>query len=382
MLGPPFVCSCQAMPPPISVAPRPLSTDLLAAGRDSGQDLLAPWRPEGGETFLLSRAAWGLAAIARGLQVSLGRPPVLWFPGYFCNASLGPVRTTDAVLRFYSVTVDAAPDWTACQAMTAQGRPDAFVLVHVFGRPAEIAPAEAFAAASGALLVEDAAHALRPSGAIGARGGAVLYSPYKLLPLPHGGILAVRPGPLREALCATCRALPSAFPSATPWLVRRLAEKVLPEPLLRRLAARRGQRDFDADPPPAEVQAAAAPAPLARTLLARSLDGLDGIAAARRRNARFLAEFPWPLGCVPLAGGDWVPYRFVLRCPSHAAAQDVFRRLRDCGIPAESWPDLPPEVTADERTHAAAVALRRTLVLLPVHQDLDPEILGAALRVL
>lgn len=381
-LGDPLV----PMSPFVSIAPRPSWRDLAASWFPAAAPAvpLRPWVAEGDEGFLLARAAWGFAAAARGLASMLGRTPSVWFPDYFCNASLGPLRATGAQVRFYPVTPDAVPDWASCRALAEAGPPDAFVLVHTFGRPGGAADAAAFADETGALLVEDAAHALMPGAGIGGHGGVVVYSPYKMTPLPHGGIVVVRPGPAREAIAAACKALPAQVPPTGSWLARRLAEKGLPGAVLSRMASRRGQTDFDVDSvPDGENDDAAAAAPGTARMLAGMLGDLDRIAAARRKNARFLTDFPWPAGCVPFldgAGKGGVPYRFVLRCASHEATRNLFRRLRARGIPAESWPDLPPEVMADENAHVAAVLLRRTLVLLPVHQDLDPGTLSRALR--
>lgn len=373
------------MAPPFTVAPRPSWHDLAAAAFGATPEAAArPWTGgEGARIFLLSRAAWGFAAAATALSRSLGRPARIWFPGHFCNASLGPVRKAVAELRFYPVTADAAPDWPACRALTKRERqPDAFVLVHPFGWANDGAAAEAFAAESGALLIEDGAHAFLPDERIGRRGGLVVYSPYKMLPVPDGGVVVVRPGPFHDRLAAACGELGGTRANAMPWLARRLIERVVPARLLAPLTARRGQTDFDADPPPAGEAPDAPQASMAATRMLARFDGrLETIAARRRRNAQCLAGLPWPPGCRPFRqkSAD-LPYRFVLRCESRERAVGLFKALRARGVPAESWPDLPPEVTADPARHAAALALRGTLLLIPVHQDFEPAMLEAVLR--
>ena len=59
--------------------------------------------------------------------------------------------------------------------------PDAFLLVHYFGKEADAARAAAFCREAGVLLVEDAAHALMAHGDIGRHGDAVFYCPHKVL---------------------------------------------------------------------------------------------------------------------------------------------------------------------------------------------------------
>ncbi len=47
------------------------------------------------------------------------------------------------------------------------------------------------------------------------------------------------------------------------------------------------------------------------------------------------------------------------------------RQLNHFGIPAASWPDLPPEVLQKHDEHKTAVWLQEHILLLPVHQDLS-----------
>ena len=178
-------------------------------------------------------------------------------------------------------------------------------------------------------------------------------------------------------------ALGEAYPSPWPWLVRRIVEAAMPTALKRRLLGARGQTEFDADPRDEGVDATPAIDPVSRRLLTGMGAELGRAAEIRRRNAAFLAGYAWPDGCAGFRepGTDGcAPYRFVLRCPDHGAALRLFARLRDAGIPAESWPDLPPEVVSDPVGQDSAIHLRRTLLLLPVHQDLTPEILKRALE--
>ncbi len=370
----------------ITVAPRPRWRDLMVAlvpRSAESKDLRWP----GVDDMIvhgLSRAAWGLVAIAEYLHERLGRPPVFWVPGYFCNQSLAPLRGTSAIIRFYPVTEEAEPNWAACRRISAEGiTPDVFVLVHTFGFSADVEEARRFADEYGAWLVEDAAHvpgAIHRSDNV---GDAVLMSPYKMLPIPHGGLLALRRNDAANGIAAKIGELGDGWPSVWPWLFRRAVEVGLPEELRRRLSARRGQMDFDTDPEDRPCDSAHLMAPVSRRLLDFMVPNLNVYAEKRRRNVSFLASRPWPQGCVPFRNPEApgvVPYRFVLRCRDHETARLLFGRLRNAGIPAESWPDLPPEVLADGQRHIQAITLRRTLVLIPVHQDLSPDILARALN--
>lgn len=345
----------------VSTVPLPRWRDLC---RPPAADPCRPWRRPGQRAWLLSRSAFSLLAVARHLAATLGRPPRLALPAYICNQSLDPLRRGGCLPLFYDVDRDLKP--------LAETLPDAdaALLVHYFGCPADGAALAAATRARGMLLIEDAAHCLRPEPGIGEWGDAVLYSPHKLLALPDGAVLATRDG---LDLAGAIAGLGPASPSSRSWLIKRAVQSTPAGALLRRLRPG-GQGDFLTDPEPHELPHTPQASPVARRLLAAP--DLDRVAARRRANARALSAALLPLGGwqMALPDGDWTPYRLVLRCDTTERAAERYDRLRRAGLPVESWPDLPPEAG----DHAAALDLRRRLLLLPVHQDLHPGSLADA----
>ena len=63
------------------------------------------------------------------------------------------------------------------------------------------------------------------------------------------------------------------------------------------------------------------------------------------------------------------PYAFPLILSDKR--KDVALQLQHKGIPASSWPDLPPEVLQKPGEHKTAIWLQEHILLLPVHQDLS-----------
>ncbi|KJU81313.1 DegT/DnrJ/EryC1/StrS aminotransferase [Candidatus Magnetobacterium bavaricum] len=63
-----------------------------------------------------------------------------------------------------------------------------------------------------------------------------------------------------------------------------------------------------------------------------------------------------------------VPYMFPIRL--RRQNRKAIDGLRKQGIPAISWPTLPNEVK-HVNTHAIAIKLQETLIMLPLHQDMD-----------
>ncbi|CAA7621703.1 DegT/DnrJ/EryC1/StrS family aminotransferase [Magnetospirillum sp. UT-4] len=357
----------------ITTAPLPGWVELLALRfltAPDGAALARPWRRDGDLGALwLSRSAWSLAAIADAWAAANGRAPLMALPDYICAGSLGPLRQGRAELAFFPVdgaTLAPAGPLPAC---------DILVAVHYFGRPADLASARAHCDATGALLVEDCAHVLRPQAGIGEAGDVALYSPHKLLAVPDGAVMVVRPGAARLEghLGKAVAALGWSHPPTAGWRLKRLIQKSPAGPLLARLKPG-GQPDFASDPAPGALAATAMPSPAGAALIARA--DLDALSRRRRANADALS-----VAIVALAQweplfppGGWTPYRLVMRCASHRVAAGLYARLRAAGLPVESWPDLPPEAAPG----SSARDLRATLLLLPCHQSLDPETLAAA----
>ncbi len=365
----------------IPAVPQPDWGDLFCMtgpGRHGPQDLAAAWKADGETAFWLSRSAWALAALAE----AVGEQARIWLPGYFCNQSTAALRRTASRIGFYPVCPDLSPDWPACDRLAGSGRPDMFVLVHYFGQPNDLEGARRFCSATGALLIEDAAHVLKPEGGIGGAGDAVFYSPYKLLAVPDGGLLLVRGEALAAAVGGRLDRLAGGTPSWHAWWLKRVVQKSPLGPALTRFRGG-GQTRFADDPAWVDIAPAPRPSALAMRLMERQAQHLDSVADVRRANgARLENALSRLTGWQPLfpgCGERPAPYRLVMRCDDAETAGRRFDFLRSLGWPVESWPDLPAEVMDDPASHDTAMELRRTLLCVPVHQSLDVDGMLAAL---
>ena len=358
----------------ITVTPEATWSDLAAmfAGAGGDGELAAPWRREGERAYLLSRSAWAMQAIALWWQRHRDAAPCFWLPDYFCNQSVAPLRETEAELAFYPVGTDLNPSWADCRASAEAARPDLFVLVHYFGIPGDAARARQFCSETGALLIEDAAHAPLPSPGIGEAGDFTFYSPPKLAAVPDGSVLLMRGDDAAQDLMASVVSeMAARAASAGLWLAKQAIRKIVPAALLPDPSSY-GVRAFDDD-----TVGVIAPTPglsgAGRSGLARLPRGLAAITARRNENATRVGE-------VLVRDKSWrpifaatdvnVPYRLVMRCDDEATAAQRFDAYRRRGCPVESWPDLAPEVAAEPDRHAAAIRLRQTLLLFPVHQSI------------
>lgn len=388
----------------LTLAPLPSWQVMIRAmlrGSPSNSELAAPWCGEDDVAGLLSRSMWSLALIAlwRKRQTA-GSSITAWVPDFFCNSSLTALRRADTKCVFYPLTEEMTPDMDACRVLLKAAPPNIVLLVHYFGKPAPAAALRELCARSGAWLVEDAAHVLRPVGGVGAYGDFVLYSPHKHLAIPDGAVLIIRKGgPSRfSSELTTSFGSPESWPDQltglrrllggspvnrihpTLWLLKRLLQKLG----VGRAARGLGQFSETVDSVSAGAPwIAPAPSALGRRLLAIQAESLADVASARERRQLLwdaLLEAGPDCAQPPAvadrpAARDWTPYLASYRADA-PSAEAIYNCWRSRGLPVTTWPDLPPEVLAgrDGRTRAAA-DLRHTRVYLSVHQSMNPSVM-------
>jgi len=371
------------------VVPLPGWMALLRAARPvpvNRVQLAAPWtRGENVAAGWLSKTAWSLALVAHWRkQFQDGRRPCVWVPNYFCNGSLLALRQLPARLHFYPVMSDLRPDYRSIRQQVKEQPPDIFLLVHYFGLPAPAAEAREFCKHVDAWLVEDATHVLQPIPGVGVEGDFILYSPHKLLALPHGALLLARPqgasklgeqGLARLGEPASWAGqLKSEFAISSvgggvwqtlAWSSKRILQKLGLGSSLRPLAF--------VDEPGHVTLPGPDVSQFSLRLLEQYLKDLPMVRAWRQRHQLMLDELVVQSGCyglVPdwrLTKGSYTPYIAPYRADDPEAA---FSSLRARGVHASTWPDLPPEVVAVPGQHKAALDLRASHIFLPLHQSL------------
>ncbi len=362
--------------PITTTAPLPdvdLFLRAMCHGCPDDETLFAPWA-DGGVALAFSRASWALYAAIEAVSRDAGIRPTVWMPDYICAAPVAPLRNI-ADLIFYPIDEALRPDWSACEAMATGRRTDVFILVHYFGAPSDAMGARQFCDRYGSILIEDAAHAALPGPEIGQVGDAVLWSLYKHLPIPDGGLLVIRD----RGRIAAVRPLSSGTraPSVIGWIMRRLVQR-----LCGRLIRRGAVLPYDADPIGMTTIPERSISGLARRLIAVMGEELSVLAERRRTNARaltgLLVSGSELAPAIDLTGPSVVPYRVVLRGRDPAHARFWYDRISASGNVVESWPDLPIEVRQNPTQHEYALALRSTLLAVPIHADRTPQELCAA----
>jgi perosamine synthetase len=317
----------------------------------------------------------GRAALWRALWSSgIGPGDEVLLPSYLCESVVSPVVARGATPAFYPVGRNLRPDLAALgAAITPSTR--AVVVIHYLGFPGPIEEMRRLCDRRGLVLIEDCAHALYSrlgDRSLGTFGDFAIFSPWKSLPLPDGGLFVAnapgrsRPEPSQAVMkvdaATTLRRLAyrslGTLESAVGWSPRL--------GLLRRAGLRRGMHD----------RTSGAPVRLrAGSRIAREMLGsapAEWIVARRRDNYRRLLRAADGLSWArPIFDGlpDGV---CPLGLPLVAEERDSWRdRLLGLGVNVRTyWEHLPAEV--DPVRFPEAAWLRDRILVLPVHQRLDP----------
>lgn len=305
-----------------------------------------------------------------------GRDCVVLIPEYFCEEALTPLRKLQNIrFEFYGIRDDLSPDWEALKRISKRpGSKYLMVLVHYFGFHQDVKFAREFCDNSGFVLIEDSAHILRPTSP-SPLGDFLIFSPWKLLPIPEGGILLSKRTPNDHRLQDFAPEISSIRWSNFKWLGKRVAQRLL---LSLGLSWHSLWKSYDDDNPQVQDERLADNPPVSCDILtARMLSVLsksvDEISAVRRRNYRRLLEWTATINEVdPIfhtISDDSCPYVFPLTI--NGDTKMVAQRLQRKGIPASKWPNLPNEILSEPERYERAIKIRNRTLLLPVHQSLS-----------
>jgi dTDP-4-amino-4,6-dideoxygalactose transaminase len=347
--------------------PAQIFTDWLAGGQapllgDHGRQTI--FTQSGRAAIALAARLWGIAS---GDEVLV--------PAYHCGSEISPLIATGARIVMYRIDPRAGIDLTdLLERITPRTR--LILVIHYFGQPSDLTRLAEVCRALDIKLLEDCALSLF-SDRVGRIGDGAIFSFYKTLPTCAGGALTLRtPGP--------DGALPPSSRSRTTRemlsLMKKWAKATMPlpsisvSPLL--ISA---PNDGSASPPdmPASYYyrhgIAVRKAP--RVTLG-ALRRADAAFIKRRRRDNF-ARLQYHLLQIPAMSLLWPESLAADTCPlglpilvrnKHGWCE----RLVSAGIGVSPW-WIGCHRDLDWSDFPEALALKATLILLPVHQDLAQE---------
>jgi dTDP-4-amino-4,6-dideoxygalactose transaminase len=317
-------------------------------------------------------ALWG-ALKALGLRPG----DRLALPAYICDSVLPPLAAQGVAPHYVKTDRTLAIDPDHLVAAVGEGA-RAALLVHYFGLPAPgLAETRSTCERLGVPLIEDCAHALfsrdERGMSLGSEAAAVIFSPWKSLALPDGGVLALS----EHALPAELLRLPRPGPAVTS---RRLLYRALSRIetaagrsprlwALRSWSLRRGLQRRTAE-------SALVPRRGSRWAeQALATTDWQLVVAQRRANWQLVDLAVRAVGwCKPLleelpAGACPLAYPILV-----SQRETARRALLAAGINVRAyWERLPAGVSPDRFPEAHEIA--RQILVLPIHQDLNPHLM-------
>ena len=353
---------------PVTTLPhvRHLLSSVLAQ-RSSGK----LWCHPGQKVFFSYGSACGISEAIKALLKFRGKAQgVIFLPDYFCNQALMPLRLQPVQLAFYPVTENLNPDWSLMgNLITQYGSPDVFILVHYFGFPGEITRATQFCQQVGAELLEDGAHVLMPFGEVGKNSWVTVFSPYKLLPIPKIGIVVT--SEKNEIYKEKYWGGGKFDIDVCKWIGKRSLQSFLTYCKISWRNGKVAQFELDIETEFNEnLTISTFPLQLLKILESK----LSGYKIIRREYYKIIEEQILLIkndvaNPVFLSLPDDVcPYLFPMRMHS-SIIENVYYSLNRMGIPAQTWPDLPPEIK-ENPYNKIAKKLRGSILTIPIHQSL------------
>lgn len=329
-------------------------------------------------------------------------------PSYNCGHEIEPLTRLGLTVECYRITADLQIDFEDLERRL-RGNVKALMATHYFGFAQPLAELRALCDRHGVFLVEDCAHALLSDdalGTLGRSGDVAIYSMRKTLPIPNGGAVlfnggaaakhdALRPpasmSTWLKSMDLVGKSVLDRFLRSRAWQdalpVIALSPLVLGSRALEALYPRSSSAHYNPDDEDFRFATDILSWGIAPLSL-RILERIDWtrIAARRRTNYRFLAEALRGIdGCrvlLPTLPEHTCPLYlpvFVQRRPI-----DVYHHLARQRIYADVfWEQEHPAI--DWSQFPEARELKRQVLALPVHQDIDEEQLehlAAVLRAL
>ena len=373
-----------------TLAPLPHPAALLQGFFTStpvASNLSSPWCTREDRSFWYSRSSWSLLALATWRSKVYGSIPRVWFPDYFCNSSLAPLREFGVQIYFYPINNQISPEQKLVEQIFCDIQPDLFVLVHYFGQPTmEVEWLINLCKQQSTWLVEDATHVLRPEEGVGQIGDAVLYSPHKLLPIPDGAVLVVRKdGPnqlcgdeekwkkLANINTSLQNSSKSGFAKIAIWTLKRLIQSLGIFCFPKRVPFRDDEKIVD------RVSTSPKMSKWSQRLLVPLISDLDTVANQRIQNQDAWEKLYSTGLCsaesslTPLMShiGTVVPYQAGFFVDPGNRALELYDFMQNQQIPVTTWPDLPPEVTQKKHQHKVAIQLRNHILFFPTHHSIS-----------
>lgn len=309
-----------------------------------------------------SRGAWALYnGVIQALELKGKKKGAAWFPDYFCNEALIPLRGKGIDLNFYPINRNLEPDWEYIENKLKNNYSvDIFVLVHYFGFIFPLEKATKICKKHNMILIEDGAHVLKKKNPIG--NNFSIYSSRKIFPLPEIGIL-VSNTPKNKINYSQINLIFFI------WFFKCLIQNILSKLNVNWHSYNlKNNNNNNGNSIPNQRY----PSIFSLRLL-NLYENRISIYGQKRINNYLIIErsIKRMSNIKPLFNKlpqDNIPYVFPIIVTKKYSL--IKNELVKIGIPATSWNDMPPEVEESFKIYDYAIYLSKSLLLLPIHHSI------------
>ncbi len=134
--------------------------------------------------YFFSRSSWAICSIAL-----LRKNACIFIPEYYCDEAIFLLRKLKVKIIFYSINEDNSFDISDIKKKAKLNKPDIILFCNFFGINFFKSYLYDLKKTYNSIIIEDATHSLIPNHNLGNKGDFIIYSPYKILPIPTGSIM-------------------------------------------------------------------------------------------------------------------------------------------------------------------------------------------------
>lgn len=299
-------------------------------------------------------------------------------PDYFCNQTIYSFNEEWVELIFYPIKGNMDSDWDYLKAWTKENEFDVFIFTHYFGKYfANISRAKEICKNHNAVLIEDCAHVMYPTGKMGTSGDFVIYSPHKQFPIKDGGVLVCNENgqkPIVAELSNWIKERYNTLPAASlesGWYMKKALQKLLP--------IHRGLTYYSGIHNSTDKEALHDAEKISQgsynTLCDFEYIDFKKAAYIRRDNLEmmnYIINSRYP-DIVPLMdSGVDTPYFAAYSLENIKDKEKITKEMIEAGFTVLYWPDLPYQLNGVE-DHDEMKKLSENVIVLPIHQELNPQ---------
>jgi len=331
--------------------------------------------------LLFSKSCMSIAAIIKAYRKIKETDKVsIWIPYYFCNETLCSFSDRNLKVCFYSLDDNLDPKWNEIRGEAKKKDVNLFLFVHYFGKfHSSINDAKVFCKSKKAILIEDCAHILYSTGKVGKSGDFVLYSPHKHMPIEDGAVLLINKNTKDDSISAIQKALEQDYclygneESNKIWQLKRIIQKILHVRKKNnyKVEAFYGRSEYKYVKPKRISKKSY------EVLCDYDYNKLKKIAYIKRSNLKTMNYIMSKLhsDVRPLIDESVdTPYLAVYSLEKVANKKREIEKILKEGFLILHWPDLPPQIKNEAKKNSAE-KLSENIFVIPIHQDLTPEIL-------